>query len=109
MGALYTTCEGIYFIKEYRGGRIVPRHLEEYAHHLLRVASVLGGERRRRDVEEGGVALSRHGLGQHGLASSRRTKHEHAAPGTANTCTYGIYNILYVKEALKGLKVLPLK
>ena len=43
--------------------------------------SVLGTKRRGADVEEGSLALSRHGLGQHRLARPWRTEHKDAFPG----------------------------
>lgn len=57
-------------------GGIVTRHLEENPHHLLRLAAILGAESRSADVEEGRLALSRHGLGQHRFSRTRRSEHQ---------------------------------
>jgi len=71
-------------VDEHGARRVEVRHLEQQAHELLGLAVVLGGEARRADVEEGGLALGGDGLGEHGLAGAGRTDHEDAAVGAAD-------------------------
>mmetsp|Transcript_110472 Transcript_110472/g.236049 ORF Transcript_110472/g.236049 Transcript_110472/m.236049 type:complete len:394 (+) Transcript_110472:366-1547(+) len=78
--------EGIELVDEDGGGLVMPGEIEEYADELLRVAAPLRDYCRGRNIEERGLTLRGHSLGQKRLPRARWAEEEHTLPRCQEPC-----------------------
>lgn len=79
-------CAGACLINEDDGGSLLARQGEQLADELLALAEPLGHEVGGGHIEEGGLRLCRHRLGQVGLTRPRWAVQQDAAPGLPLAC-----------------------
>lgn len=78
--------DGIQLINEDNTRGAQSGSLEQHADNFLRLTSILGDQCRCRAVEKGAILQGTHGLGEHGLARTRRSEQQHPLPWLPDSC-----------------------